>query len=209
MALGASDIKKGVFIVVEGAPYVVLSLVHSHIGRGGAVFQTKIRNLKTGAILERNFKPGETLTEAEIRKAQAKFIYERRGEYWFHEANKPANRFSIKAEVLEGKSVFLKPEMEVVALKFIKDDKASPGALGRPRNGLAGRPREEIINVELPVKADYKVIESPPSIRGNTADGGRKTVTVEGGLKVSVPLFIGEGDVIRINTDTGDYDERV
>jgi len=200
MALGASDIKKGVFIVVEGAPYVVLSLVHSHIGRGGAVFQTKIRNLKTGAILERNFKPGETLTEAEIRKAQAKFIYERRGEYWFHEANKPANRFSIKAEVLEGKSVFLKPEMEVVALKFIKDDKASPGA---------GRPREEIINVELPVKADYKVIESPPSIRGNTADGGRKIVTVEGGLKVSVPLFIGEGDVIRINTDTGDYDERV
>lgn len=191
MAAGANDIKKGTFIAIEGAPYVVLSLSHFHIGRGGAVFQTKIKNLKTGTILERNFKPGETLTEAEIRKVQAKFIYERRGEYWFHEANKPANRFSIKAEVLEEKSVFLKPEMEVMALKFIKDDK------------------EEIINVELPVKADYKVIEAPPSIRGNTADGGRKIITVEGGVKVSVPLFIGEGDTIRINTETGEYTERL
>src|SRR3989344_3011756 len=200
MALGASDLKKGSFIIVDGAPYVVVSLVHSHIGRGGAVFQTKIKNLKTGVILAINFKPGDSLREAEITKMQAVFIYERRGEYWFHQSGNPANRFFINAESLTGKSTLLKPEMEVIALKYIKDEKASPGA---------GRPREEIINIELPIKADYKVIEAPPDIKGSTADGGRKTVTLEGGLKVNVPLFIQEGDTIRINTETGEYAERV
>lgn len=200
MALGASDLKKGGFIVLDSAPYVVLSVSHSHIGRGGAVFQTKIKNLKTGAILERNFKPGDSLGEAEITKMQAVFIYERRGEYWFRQLSNPANRFFINADALEGKSILLKPEMEVVALKYIKDEKASPDA---------GRPREEIINIELPIKADYKVIEAPPNIKGSTADGGRKTVTLEGGLKVNVPLFIQEGNTIRINTETGEYAERV
>ena len=191
MAAGANDIRKGAFIAIEGIPYVVLSLSHSHIGRGGAVVQTKIRNLKTGAILDRNFKAGDSIKEAEISKMQAVFIYERRSEYWFHETSKPANRFSIKAEVLEDKRMLLKPGMEVVALKFTKDDE------------------EEIINVELPVKADYKVIESPPSTRGNTAQGGTKIATIEGGLKINVPLFIEEGNTIRINTETGEYAERV
>lgn len=200
MALTASDLKKGSLIIIDGAPYAVLSVSHSHIGRGGAIFQTKIRNLKTGAILERNFKPGDSLREAEILKMQAQFIYERHSEFWFHQRGVPANRFSLSADALASKNIFLKPGMEVVALKFIKDEKASPGD---------GRSREEIINIELPIKADYKVIEAPPNIRGNTADGGRKAVTVEGGLKVNVPLFIEEGDTVRINTETGEYAERV
>lgn len=191
MAARAGDLKKGDFIVIEKDPYAVISLSHSHIGRGGAVFQTKIRNLRTGNILERNFKPGDTLHEAEISKMQAKFIYEKRGEYWFHRLGDPTNRFFIPADALGEKTDYLKPEMEVVAFQFIRDEKS------------------QVINVELPVKADYRVIEAPPNIRGNTADGGRKLVTVEGGLKVNVPLFIEEGDVIRINTETGEYAERV
>ncbi len=191
MALGANELKKGSFIVIDDAPYVVLSHSHSHIGRGGAVVQTKIRNLKTGTILERNFKSGDSFKEAEIKRMQARFIYERRGEYWFHEKGVPANRFFISREALENKALFLKSEMEVTALKQVEDDK------------------DEIINIELPIKADYKVVEAPPGIRGNTTDGGRKTATVEGGLKVNVPLFIEEGDTIRINTETGEYAERV
>ncbi len=191
MALSANDIKKGDFIVIEKAPYAVLSASHSHIGRGGAVVQTKIKNLKTGAILDRNFRAGDAIHEAEIRKTQAKFIYERRGEYWFHEAGKPANRFFIKADVLGDKAALLKPEMEVTTLKYIREDE------------------EETINIELPAKADYKVIEAPPGIRGNTADGGKKIVTIEGGAKLNVPLFIEEGDTIRINTETREYAERV
>lgn len=191
MALGASELKKGIFIVIDGAPYVILSHSHSHIGRGGAVVQTRIRNLKTGAILDRNFKSGDSFKEADIQRIQARFIYERKGEYWFNQAGNAANRFFIPAEALGEKAIFLKPAMEVVALKFTRDEK------------------EEIINIELPIKADYKVIDAPPNIRGNTADGGRKAATVEGGLKVNVPLFIEEGDTIRINTETGEYAERI
>lgn len=191
MARRASDLTKGSFIIVDRDPYVVLSLNHSHIGRGGAVFQTRIRNLRTGTILERNFKPGETLTEAAIVKIQAQFIYERRGEYWFYQKGMPANRFPLAATALKDKNTFLKPNMEVTALKFSKEDK------------------EEVINIELPVKADYKVIQAPPSIRGNTADGGRKIAIIESGAKVNVPLFIEEGDTIRVNTETGEYAERV
>src|SRR3989344_6492119 len=160
MAFSADDIKKGSFVVLSNDPHVVLTVSHSHIGRGGGIFQTKIRNLKNGTILLKNFKQGESLTEAEIRKMQAVFIYERRpasakatadkGEYWFHELGNPSSRFSIKATALEGKSIFLKPEMEVVALKFIKDGE------------------EEVINIELPIKADYKVTHAPPNVRGNT-----------------------------------------
>lgn len=199
MALEASDLKKGGFIVIDEDPYRVISAKHLHMGRGGAVVQTKIRNLKSGVILERNFRAGDSIKEAEIHKMQARFIYARRDEYWFHEAGKPGNRFFIRSQSLEEKADLLKPEMEVVALKHIRDEKASPGA---------GRPREEIINIELPIKADYKVIHAPPGLRGNTSQGGTKVVTIEGGAKISVPLFIEEGDMIKINTDTREYDER-
>ncbi len=191
MTLSINEVKKGSLLLIEADPYVVLESKHSHIGRGGAVLQTRIKNIKTGAILDRNFRSGESLKEAEIRKMPAKFIYERRGEYWFHEKDKPANRFSIETEALKDKAALLKPEMEVTALKFVQDD------------------REEIINIELPIKADYKVTHAPPGIRGNTAQGGTKVVTIEGGLKVNVPLFIEEGDTVRINTDSQEYAERV
>ena len=191
MALSINDVKRGTFLLLDGDPYVVLSFKHLHMGRGGAVLQTKIRNLKTGTILDRNFRAGDSIREAEIRKMQAVFVYEKRGEYWFHERGKPANRFYIKAEALGDKVILLKSEMVVTALIFVKED------------------REEIINIELPVKADYKVIEAPLGIKGNTAQGGTKMVTIEGGLKLNVPLFVEEGDIIRINTGTKEYVERV
>ena len=191
MAVGINELKKGVFIVIDGAPYAVLSASHSHIGRGGALVQTKIKNLMTGNILDRNFRAGDTVTEARIRKMQAQFLYERRGDYWFCEAGFPANRFALSGNALGDKAALLRPKMEIVALKYIKDE------------------GEQIINVELPVKADYRVTHAPPGIRGNTSQGGTKTVTLEGGLKVTVPLFIEEGDTIRINTETREYAERV
>ncbi|MBI2595099.1 MAG: hypothetical protein HYW38_02500 [Candidatus Colwellbacteria bacterium] len=110
MALGASDLKKGSAIVVDGTPYVVLTVSHSHVGRGGAVFQSKIKNLKTGNILERNFKPGDSVETAEISKMQAVFIYERRpasakaaagkGEYWFHQLGKPDQQTDFPLELM-------------------------------------------------------------------------------------------------------------
>lgn len=172
---------------MNGDPFAVLSVKHLHVGRGGSSVQTKIKNLKTGQVLERNYKPADEFEEAEIEKMKSRFLYESRGIYWFDEIGNPQNRFSFKVEDLGDAIQFLKSNLEVLAIKF--DDK--------------------IISIELPIKVDYKVVEAPPSVRGDTAQGGTKVVVIESGAKISTPLFINEGDIVRINTQTGEYTERV
>ncbi len=191
MKIGINDLKKGSLITFDNDSYAVLSVKHLHMGRGGAVIQTKLRNLRNGKILDRNFKSGDNIEEINLIKFQAIFIYHKGSEYWFHKKGFPAKRFSLEGEALGEKAGLLKPEMEILALQLLRDDK------------------EQIISIELPIKADYKVTHAPPGIRGSTAQGGTKTVTIEGGLKINTPLFIEEGDMIRINTETMEYAERV
>ena len=185
--LSINDLKNGSLVVIGGDPYVVMSVKHQHIGRGGSSIQTKIRNLKTGQVLERNYKPSDEFEEAEVKKMKSVFLYENRGECWFNEMGNPKNRFSLKKEELGDQAEFLKPSLEILAIMF----------------------DEKIINIELPIKIDCRVIEAPPALRGDTAQGGAKTVVIETGAKIIAPLFIGEGDVIRVNTQTGEYAERV
>ena len=118
---------------------------------------------------------------------KARFLYESRGQYWFDEFGNSKNRFSLGAEEIGDSARFLKSNLEVLAIKF----------------------SEKVIAIELPIKVDYKVAETPPSLRGNTAQGGTKTVVIETGAKIAAPLFINEGDVVRVNTATGEYAERV
>jgi len=185
--LSINDLKNGSLVVIDGEPYTLMSIKHLHMGRGGASLQTKIRNLRTGQVYERNFKPADEFEEAEIEKIASRFLYKNRGLYWFNEAGNPKNRFSLKLEKIGDSAQFLKPNLEVQAVKF----------------------ENKIINIELPIKVDYKVVEAPPAIRGDTAQGGTKTVIIETGAKISTPLFINEGDVIRVNTQTGEYVERI
>lgn len=185
--LSINDLKNGSLVVIDREPYTLMSIRHLHMGRGGASVQTKIRNLRTGQVFERNFKPADEFEEAEIEKITSRFLYESRGLYWFNEAGNPQNRFSLKAEDLGETAQFLKSNLEVQAIKF----------------------EGEIINVALPIKVDYKVIEAPPAVRGNTVQAGTKTVVIESGAKISAPLFINEGDIIRVNTATGEYVERI
>jgi elongation factor P len=185
--LSINDLKNGIFLVVGNEPYVVLEVKHLHMGRGGSSIQTRIKNLQTGQVFSRNFKPADSFEEAEIEKIKSRFLYENHGVYWFDEFSNPSNRFSFKKEELGEEIVnFLKPNLEIIALKF----------------------QDKIINIELPIKIDFKVVEAPPSIRGDTAQGGSKPVTIETGAKILVPLFIEEGDIVRINTQTGEYVER-
>ena len=149
--------------------------------------QTRIRNLITGKLLDRNFQASDNFEEAEIERKNAMFIYAAKGEYWFHEEGNPKARFSLSSDLVGDQGQFLKPNTKVQTWVF----------------------NEKVIKVEIPIKMDFKVIEAPPAIRGNTSQGGTKLVTVEGGAKVNVPLFINEGETIRINTTTGDYVERV
>lgn len=186
MKLDINDIKRGSLVVMENTPYVVLSVKHVHMGRGSAVVQSKLKDLKTGKILEKSLRSSDDIEEAKIEKTAAQFIYERNGEYWLHEKGNPKNRFRIEGEAVGEEREFLKSNMEVKAYSF----------------------EGNIINIELPVKADYEVIDAPPNVRGNTSQGGNKVVTIEGGAKVSVPLFIEVGDIIRVNIEKGEYTER-
>ncbi|MBI2623449.1 MAG: elongation factor P [Candidatus Liptonbacteria bacterium] len=187
MGLAYTDLKKGTLFVMDGAPYEVLDSHFLRMQQRKAVVQTKIKNLMTGKIVDRNFQPSDNFEEAEIEKKPAVFIYTNRGEYWFHEEGNPKNRFMLKTELLGEAAQFLKPNTPVETMMF--DGK--------------------VITVKLPVKMDFKVIEAPPAIKGNTAQGGSKVVVLEGGAKVSAPLFVNEGDMVKVNTETGEYVERV
>lgn len=185
--LSYNELKVGILFIKDGEPYEVLEYAFVRMQQRKPVVQLKIKNLISGKMLNYTAHQNESFEEAEIEVMPVKFIYEHRDEFWFSEPQNPKNRFSLKEDVIGEAARYLKSNIEVKAFKF----------------------REKIINVELPIKVDLKVMEAPPAIRGDTAQGGTKTVTLETGAKVNVPLFINEGDVIRINTQSGEYVERV
>lgn len=174
------------YIVFEGEPYEVLS---SHVFRKQMrkpVNQTKLKHLISGRVVEHSFHAADKAEEAEIDSRTIKYLYTNKGEFWFCEKDDPSKRFKLDTSLLGSRASFLKPNTEVELLTF----------------------EEDIVGIKTPIKVDLKVTEAPPSIRGNTAQGGTKVVTVETGASVNAPLFINEGDMIRINTETGEYVER-
>lgn len=187
MSLSYTDLKKGMFIVLDGQPYEVIETNFLRMQQRKAVVNTKIKNLASGKILDRNWQASDAFEEAELERKNAVYIYESRGEYWFHEEGNPRNRFSLSKDALGGKEQFLKPNTIVSTLLF---------------NG-------KVISLKLPVKMEFEVTEAPPGIKGNTAQGGTKVVTIETGAKINAPLFVNQGEVIRVNTETEEYVERV
>ncbi len=185
--LSYNELKIGTVFVKDGAPFRVLEYAFIRMQQRKPVAQLKIKNLISGKVQEFTAHVNDTFEEAEITQTPVKFIYENRGQYWFHEAGNPKNRFQLPAEAIGEGVQFLKANTDVTADTF----------------------EERIINIELPIKIDLKVTEAPPAIKGNTAQGGTKLATLETGAKVNVPLFVNEGDVVRVNTSTGEYIERV
>ena len=171
----------------EGTPYEVLDYEFLRMQQRKPVAKTRIKNLLTGQVIERNFHQNEAISEIDVEKENITFLYSNRGEFWFCEKGNPKNRFKLEESKIGAGARFLKPNSEVMALKL--DDK--------------------ILNVKPPIKADLLVKETPPGERGNTAQGGSKTAILETGAQVAVPLFVNNGDLIRINTETGQYAERL
>lgn len=177
---------------MDNQPYEVMESNFLRMQQRKAVVQAKIRNLISGKVLDRNFQPSDRLEEIELEKKSAVFIYQRRSlpadrqEYWFHEEGNPKERFSLSGEVMGTAGNFLKANTPITAISF----------------------NNKVIKIITPIKMDLEVTEAPPSIKGNTAQGGTKVVTLETGAKISAPLFINTGDIIRVNTDTGEYVER-
>ena len=187
MSLGVNELKPKKFFIYEGQPYVVLETHHLKMQQRRPTVQTKMRNLINGKILERNFAQSDVFEEADIERRKVKFLYNHKEQYWFSYENDPSKRFLLTEELIGEATKFLKANTVLDAIEY--------------NNG--------IINIELPVKMDFKVREAPPAIRGDTAQGGVKQVKIETGASVNVPLFINQDDIIRINTETGEYTERV
>ena len=185
--LDVNDLKSGALFIYNDDPCVILWSNHLKMQQRRPVMQTKMRNLRTGQVFEHNFHQGDTFEEADITKKGVMFLFEHRGAYTFCEKDNPKNRFTLAAEAIGEPRIYLKPNTEVEALYF----------------------GEELLTAKLPIKVDLKVVEAPPSIRGDTAQGGTKTVKLETGATVNTPLFIEEGDTVRVNTESSQYVERV
>ncbi len=184
--LGMNDLKIGTACVWKNEPYVVLTAQHVQMGRGGAIVRTKLKNLITGNILEETFKGGDRLEEADLGRAKASFLY-RDGDTFYFMDSASFEQFSLPAESLGLQQHFLKDGSEVELVTY----------------------KNRAIRIELPIKMEFAVTQTADAVKGNTASGNvSKEATIETGYSVKVPLFIKQGDTIRVNTETGGYVER-
>ena len=189
-----NEILKGKVILVGDEPYEVLDAHVFRKQQRKPVNQTKLRHLITGKVTEQAFHVSEKVPEADLSTKSVKYLYAkqglpagRQGEQWFCDEKNPADRFMLSAETIGTGGNFMKPNMLVEALVF----------------------DEQIIGIKIPIKMELRVTDAPPAVRGNTSQGGSKLITLETGTTLNAPLFINEGDIVRINTTTGEYVERV
>ncbi len=183
--IGLTDIKTGRTIIHNGEPYLVLEYLHSMIGRGGAVMRTKLKNLLSGVIIDYTFTGAEKVEEAEMSKSHAQYLYREEDQYQFMDTA-TYDQFFLTEDVLGTMTKYLVEGTEVSILNW------------------NGRP----INIEIPVKVTLTVTDAPPGLKGDTASGGDKVVTLETGLQVTTPLFVKTGDRIIVNTEKGTYVSR-
>lgn len=181
-----NDVTPHKFIIHEGEPYEVLDARIFRMQQRKPVNQTRLKNLITGKITEWTFHQPDKVEEAEIDKREAKYLYNNRGEWWFCEPKDPSKRFKIDTSFIGESGKFLKANSIIDLVIF----------------------NEQIISVKLPIKVDLKVTEAPPAVRGDTSKGASKQITLETGATINAPLFVNEGDIVRINTETGEYVER-
>ncbi len=197
-----SEITEHKYIVFEGEPYEVLD---SHVFRKQQrkpVNATKMRSMLTGRIVEHSFHVSDKAEEADISKREVKYLYTNKGEFWFCEVKDPSKRFELPEEMIGSTaSRFLKTNTVVDALVW-DDGKSDDHSTS---SGQAGK----IIGLKLPIKMDLLVKEAHPATKGNTAQGASKMVVLETGAEIQVPMFIKQGDIVRVNTENGEYTDRV
>jgi elongation factor P len=184
--IDVNDLRKGVTFEIDNTLYKVLDYSHNKAGRGNASIRIKARNIRTGSTIEKTFQSGDRVQDVRLDFHNVQYLYNDDQFYYFMDLEtfeQPAIPHTIVADAKD----FLKPEMEV-KLTFYK---------------------EEPLDIELPTSVDLKVTEAETAVKGDTATGVTKKVTVETGAKVDVPYFVNEGDTIRVDTRTGQYVTRV
>ena len=176
-------------IIFDGEPFQVVSHHVFRKQQRKPVNVTKLKSLVSGRVVENTFHVNETVEEADLERKGIVFIFHNagKGEYMFHSAGNPGDRFPLSDDLVGDAGKWIKEKSELEAVLY----------------------EDEIIGVKIPIKVELTVTEAPEAVKGNTSSSATKEVTVETGATLQVPQFINEGDVIAINTDTGEYSERV
>jgi elongation factor P len=181
-----TDLKPGRAIQLDGEPYLIISSQFGRKSQSKANMQCKLKNLKTGAIVARNFQGSEKIDPADVSYRRVQHLFHDGSSYTFMDLQS-YDQFSLPSDVVGDAAQYLVEGGDVDALLF----------------------EEQPIGIQLKPTVDLKVVETSPGVKGDTATGGNKPAKLESGLTINVPLFINEGDVIRVNTETGAYKERV
>jgi elongation factor P len=183
--IASNDARPGMILEIQNILYKVVGFHHNKTGRGGAVIKLKLKNLHTGATTEETFRPGDKFKRAIMDTQKMQYLYHD-GEHYHFMNIESFEQIILDQNILEEALLYLKEEM-VINIQLYKD---------KP------------VGIDLPLSIELKVTETDPGLRGDTVSGATKPAKMETGLVVQVPLFINEGDVLRIDTRTGDYIER-
>ena len=180
--ISVNDLRTGLTLELDGEVWSLVEFLHVKPGKGAAFVRTKLKNVRTGAVSERTFRAGERVPRARIETKQMQYLYSGGDEYHFMDTE-TFEQIGLRAGTLEGAVNYLKENM-VIGIQFYE---------GEP------------IGVDLPTAVELEVTETEPGFKGDTATGGTKPATLETGLVVQVPLFIEQGDILKIDTRTGEY----
>jgi elongation factor P len=184
--ISTGEIRKGIVIELDGQPCRILEWSHIKMARGSAQVRLKIQNVRSGAITERTFQAGTRWPRARVEQRKVQYLYTDGDAYHFMDSE-TYDQFAIRAAQLGDDARYLKENTEVFVSSY----------------------QGEVLGVDLPVTVDLQVTQTEPGFAGDTATGARKAATLETGLVVQVPLFVNEGDLLRIDTRTGEYQTRI
>ena len=180
-----SEFRKGLKIEMDGTPFVIVEFLHVKPGKGGAFVRTKIKNLVTGKVLDQTFRSGEKVKRPDLVEREMQFLY-REGDNYYLMDNENFEQLALTAEQLGDAVLYLPENLNVKVLFF----------------------NQQPVTAEVPNFVELTVAQAEPGVKGDTASGGSKPATLETGAVIQVPLFINEGDRVRVDTRTGTYMER-
>jgi elongation factor P len=181
-----SDFRRGLKIEFEGDPCIIVEFLHVKPGKGGAFVRTKLKSLRTGAVLDHTFRSGEKVGKPDLEEKEMQFMYEMDGNFYFMDTATYEQIF-LSGEHMGETRRYLKEEMLLKILFY----------------------KREPIGVDPPIFVELKIVKTDPGLKGDTVSGGTKPAELESGAIIQVPLFLNEGDVIKVDTRTGEYIERV
>jgi len=184
--LDLNQVKAGAILDLDGTPFEVVKYQHTKLGRGGAILRTTLRNLLTGANVEKTFRGDAKFELADVHRSKAQFLYREGNNFTFMDGA-TFDQFAIAREILGGQINFLTEGLEVDIMYY----------------------QNQPISISLPMKMKFKVIESEPAVKGDTVTNPSKNAKIETGMELKVPMFINTGDTILVDTRDGSYIERI